>query len=365
MVGKNFVLCQDYPTKDNHYAMSYVHSRVRSYKYLKCVVVSFSAEFCYEIDGVEVITAEFFKKNYLDFLNEHDRVLSHAPNIKNHLPILNRVNKAKVVIFLHGHEVLKINNYYPEDYSWVKKGFLGRPFFQNTYDTLKLFLLGRCFNKLMRRNRLKLIFVSTWMKNEFLNNVNINFDLNESNSAIINNASAPEFINKTYNYDCEKAYDAISIRPFDSPKYAVDQIVKLAHENPTLNFILYGKGKYFDYNIKPKNLTVSEDFLRPEEITDALDKAKIAIMPTRLDAQGVMMCEMATYGIPLVTSDLPICREVLFEFDNVTYWDGEEDLDLLKVLRDTKSHNNPNKEKFSSDFLLRKEENFINEVSND
>jgi hypothetical protein len=45
-------------------------------------------------------------------------------------------------------------------------------------------------------------------------------------------------------------------------------------------------------------------------------------MPTKLDAQGVMMCEMAYYGIPILVSDLPVCREMLNDFDNVKFIDN-------------------------------------------
>ena len=36
-------------------------------------------------------------------------------------------------------------------------------------------------------------------------------------------------------------------------------------------------------------------------------------MPTRADAQGVMACEMATFGIPLITSNIDVCKEVFKE----------------------------------------------------
>ena len=42
-------------------------------------------------------------------------------------------------------------------------------------------------------------------------------------------------------------------------------------------------------------------------------------MPTRLDAQGVMACELASFGMPLITSDIGICRDVFSSFKNVRY----------------------------------------------
>ena len=42
-------------------------------------------------------------------------------------------------------------------------------------------------------------------------------------------------------------------------------------------------------------------------------------MHTRTDAQGVMMCEMATFGMPLITSDISVCHEVFDGFNGVGF----------------------------------------------
>ena len=42
-------------------------------------------------------------------------------------------------------------------------------------------------------------------------------------------------------------------------------------------------------------------------------------MPTRTDAQGLMMCEMAAFGIPVITSDITVCHEVFDGFCNAYY----------------------------------------------
>ena len=35
------------------------------------------------------------------------------------------------------------------------------------------------------------------------------------------------------------------------------------------------------------------------------------------------MCEMASYGMPVITSNIDICREILNGFDNVTLLENE------------------------------------------
>ena len=73
-------------------------------------------------------------------------------------------------------------------------------------------------------------------------------------------------------------------------------------------------------NIEWKNTTMSH-----EEIVEALQKARYALMPTRTDAQGLMMCEMAAFGIPVITSDIPVCHEVFDGFSNVSFIDNNDE----------------------------------------
>lgn len=59
------------------------------------------------------------------------------------------------------------------------------------------------------------------------------------------------------------------------------------------------------------------------EIIELLQKSRFALMPTRTDAQGLMMCEMAAFGIPLITSNIPVCHEVFEDFSNAYFIDNE------------------------------------------
>jgi glycosyltransferase involved in cell wall biosynthesis len=47
-------------------------------------------------------------------------------------------------------------------------------------------------------------------------------------------------------------------------------------------------------------------------------------MPTRTDAQGLMMCEMAAFGIPVITSDIPVCHEVFDGFSNAYFISNDD-----------------------------------------
>lgn len=55
-------------------------------------------------------------------------------------------------------------------------------------------------------------------------------------------------------------------------------------------------------------------------------------MLTRRDTQGVMSCELVTYGIPLITSDLPVCHEIFGDLINVSYISNDIDkVDLREI----------------------------------
>ena len=127
------------------------------------------------------------------------------------------------------------------------------------------------------------------------------------------------FANKKYNVKEKKDADFITIRPLDQSKYCIDLVVKLAQKYPQFKFDVYGSGMYFNHNYKPENIKLESKYFSSKELTLLLSKYKCAIMPTRLDAQGVMVCEMASFGIPIITSDIEICREMLCEFPNIGF----------------------------------------------
>ena len=54
----------------------------------------------------------------------------------------------------------------------------------------------------------------------------------------------------------------------------------------------------------------------------------------RADAQGVMACEMATFGIPLITSNIDVCKEVFEGFENVAFIDNnDENTDIKSIFK--------------------------------
>ena len=349
---KVLVLTEGYPSPASPYSMSFVHSR--NIEYLKSGVtvdvISFSAKENYNFEGVSV----YASSNSIDF-SKYNAVASHAPNLKNHLKtILINIKKInRLVFFIHGHEVLPINEYYPAPYSWRRqKGHSIKRVLQDAYDIIKILSI-KLFLK-SNTQKVRIIFVSQWMMDQFEKCVGSNIS---SKVAIINNPVNSTFIETQHIKEGPKKGDFITIRPLDESKYCIDLVTQIANANPDYKFTIYGKGRFFDYNKKPKNLEWINSFVLQKDIPATLNNYKAALMPTRLDAQGVMACEIAAFGMPIITSDIPVCREMLESFENslfISNDDFEKKLDLESSFFEKKS-NQSQGGKFNPTALAQKE----------
>ena len=175
------------------------------------------------------------------------------------------------------------------------------------------------------REKSYFIFVSQWMYDQFLMNTGIDESMLENRSSIIYNSVGEIFSANAWDETSPKAFDFITIRSdLDNSKYAVDIVNRLAFNTPDMKFLLIGRGEYFQWNAKAPNLEWLDAVLTHREIIEYLNRARFALMPTRTDAQGLMMCEMAAYGMPVITSDIPVCHEVFSDFPNVNYIDNDD-----------------------------------------
>ncbi len=362
---KLLVLSQDYPDESDSQKFGYVHSRNKYYiaAGLNVLVLAFNAQKEYIFETVTVTNADSFKRKF--DINLFDAIISHAPNWRNHLRFLYTHEKTKrIFFFIHGHEALKRSDYYPLPYpKFRSKFFFLKRGIVNLYDNLKLIALKNYFTKRLLSQQVKLIFVSEWMKNEFLRNINIWSELIENNSVIIYNCAAKELLDFKYNCSSMEKIKIITIRQFDNPKYAVDLVLKAANDNPQFEFHLFGYGKFFEDVIVPINLKIFNKFFDHQSMPDLLNQYTAAFMPTRLDSQGVMMCEMASYGIPLITSDLPICHEMLKGFSNVFFIsNNSEKIPLEDFINSINLNSKNNKDKFSFENTVLSEIKYFNRI---
>ena len=319
---KILVLVQNYPNNEGGVALMYVHVRNKYYiqHNIDVTVLNFSSHNDYIIENIKVITEDTYKKEN----KKYDVVVSHAANIRNHYRFLKKYENRfeHMIFFFHGHEVVKINEVYPEPYDYMKKNNWIRLQAQNCYDWFKLSLWHKYYKKIAYKT--DFIFVSNWLYNEFQKYVKLSFNDLKGHVHIINNSVGKVFEDNSYRYDGDKKYDFITIRNnMDSSTYCIDLVCKLAENNPNFSFLIIGKGTFFKNRCKPNNITWIDKYLKHEDILNNVNHARCALMPTRRDTQGVMSCELVTYGIPLITSDLPVCREIFGKIPTVAFMNND------------------------------------------
>lgn len=312
---KILVLVADYPNIDGGVALMYVHVRNKYYIQhgIDVTVLNFAADKGYVIDNIPVITL----RDYEGQGKQYDVLVSHAANIRNHYRFLRKYDNrfSHMLFFFHGHECVKINEVYPEPYDYMKKGKI-RVIVQNIYDKFKLSIWNKYFPTVAYKSNF--IFVSNWLYTEFQKYVGL-CDLDLDNHVhIINNSVGEDFEKNSYRYQGDKIYDFITIRSYmDDSKYCVDLVDELAKQYPQYKFLVIGRGEYYKINEIPDNVTWIDRYLSHKEIREYIDQSRCGLLLTREDTQGVMTCELAEYGIPVITSDIDVCEEICGDLKNV------------------------------------------------
>ena len=327
---KALVLSAAYLTPDGKRAMSFVHTRCIAYKKagFDVTVLNFGIKTGYMIDGIQVISLNEFKK--MD--EKYDVLVSHAANLRCHYRFLffygGRFPK-KVFIF-HGHEILHLAKYYPKSYPYMKRGLVGHCL-RYFYDSFKL----KVWNHYYKANieQIKLVFVSFWLYEQFVKEVGIDEAILKGHYEVIPNNISAFFESHSY-FLVQPKYDFITIRSnLDESKYCVDLVVEAARKNPQYKFCIVGRGKFFAYNEKPENVDWNEGVFNHNQLAELINCARYALMPTREDTHGVMACEMAAYGIPLITSNISITQEVFSDCKTVAFV-SNEDMNLARAVKE-------------------------------
>lgn len=330
---KILVVVEDYPDNKGKVTLMYVHTRNKSYmeQGFDVSVLNFRANENYIIDNIPVMTLADYEKQK----KEYDILICHAPNIRNHYRFLKKHggNFPKFVFFFHGHEVLKINKTYSKPYPYVRNSKI-KSWLQDRYDDFKLSVWRKYYPRV--KDKSKFVFISNWMLDEFLRWTKIPYAQIKDCCEITYNCIGKVFEETQYEPNTAKEYDFLTIRSFlNGSKYCIDLVNQLAFANPDKKFLLVGKGEFFDHYEKAPNLIWMNRTMNHSEIIEYMQKSRCALMPTRTDAQGLMMCEMASTGMPLITSDIPVCHEVFDEFKNVRLMNNDlHNVNLSDLLSD-------------------------------
>lgn len=327
------VAVENYPNNNGGVALMYVHTRNKAYvsSGFNVTVLNFHTNEDYTYEGIRVISLN----TYLSEAQNYDILVCHAANIRHHYQFLKKYGNRfpKFVFFFHGHEVLKIHKTYSKPYPYVQTSKL-KIWLQNRYDDFKLAVWRKYYVKV--KDKSTYVFVSNWMLEEFLKWTKIPYEAIQSRCEITYNCIGKAFEEATYAVEEPKEYDFITVRSYlDGSKYCIDVVNRLAYANPGMKFLVVGTGAFFEHYEKAPNVIWMNQTMNHREILQYMQKSRCALMPTRTDAQGLMMCEMASTGMPLITSDIPVCHEVFDDFANVRFICNQStDVDLKPLLDD-------------------------------
>tara|TARA_B100001778_G_scaffold334764_1_gene347622 strand:+ start:41 stop:682 length:642 start_codon:yes stop_codon:yes gene_type:complete len=156
------------------------------------------------------------------------------------------------------------------------------------------------------------------MKKEMEKNLSVKI----SNFEIIPNGIETnlfKFSNLFYN-----RYKLVSLRPLSSMKYAVDiaiETLRLLPQKYTLH--IFGKGKYekdFKVLINKYSLddrvTIYNTFINKHEMPDYFSKYGVSLSTSRMDAQGVSMCEAMSSGLLTVSNNNTAIPEFISDMES-------------------------------------------------
>lgn len=312
MSKKFLVVCNAYPSNENIYRNGFIHRRVKSYMRKGYTVEifylhpHFYTEDFYEYDGVKVFKGN--KTHYENFLDNHeyDNYLIHFINPEMYYPIVNKKTDPNITVWIHGFEAE----------AWHRRWF---NFLNSKQDLIKVLNQSQDYYPkqlnflhdiyLEDKVNLKFIHVSKWFKE---NIADIDAKATPKNYAII-----PNIIDgKLFEYkekNEKQRFKVLSIRPFASKKYANDLSVKaieILSKTPFFNnleFHFYGDGVLFDTTLEPikkfKNVHINKGFLVHDEISRLHKEFGVFLCPTRLDSQGVSMCEAMSSGLVPISNN--------------------------------------------------------------
>lgn len=318
MNKKYLVITNAYPSEDNLYRNGFIHRRVKAYeKYnidIEIFVLnpSYQKIETYEYQNIKVSRGN--KEIFRVFLQQNNYIkgLIHFVSLDMIEVLRDTAPNMPLIIWIHGFEAE----------SWHRRWFnflqsrnqlqriinMSKDYYPKQLDLMHWLYTTKELN-------IKFIHVSKWFKDHI---AEPDARAKARNTYIIPNLIDEEI----FNYKLKSPSDRLkilSIRPYASRKYANDQSVKAVLELSKrpffkrLEFSFYGDGSLFDETISPikhfKNVKIHKGFLKQEEIANLHKEYGIFLCPTRLDSQGVSMCEAMSSGLVPVTSNISAIPE--------------------------------------------------------
>lgn len=300
-----------YPSLQDKYNTAFVHTRVQAYKKYGlnvdvAVINSLPETITYEFEGIKVFKGNYFNLRQILQNRKYKRILVHFFDY-NYANVFDTIDltETQLYFYLHGADVLYRD--YPKYASHYFESEIDVSYRQKEFE-----LRDICFKKYNTYPNVKWMFVSNFVKNRAEELLDIKFN----NFDII-----PCFIDdNTFKYeqkDPELRKKIFILRRFTNDScYALDIDIRVILELSKrsvfgdLEFDIYGDGDMFDILTSPvkkyTNVHLHKQFLSHEDIYKIHQTHGIGLFASRFDTQGVSLCEAASSGCAIVTSDIPV-----------------------------------------------------------
>jgi len=223
-----------------------------------------------------------------------DVIAVHAPS-PNLLRYLQKFQRP-VVVWIHGAEVLlRIFYHYIPPFG-----------FQNNINKLYNLVYDVARNLVLKRALLKvnaIVYVSGWMRKVTEKHLLIK----HPNSFVIPNPVDTDLFKPFNKSVAKKDAAGISVRALEW-KYGLDIAIK-AFANLNVELTIIGKGSLENYLKKLANLCKA----KVKFITEGIEHQKLPaiyndylffVAPSRVEAQGVAMCEAMACGLPIIATNV-------------------------------------------------------------
>lgn len=288
------ILAPDYPD-ENKMPFAFIHARAKLYLEKGIPVYVFVVSNLNKDEIYEGVRIFRYNKNELRKKIEEikpDVLAVHFPNLQLS-PFAQSLNFPKVA-WIHGHEII-----------W-------KPFIVKTSNTLvniKKWILLIPFNiiQIYRTRRfLKhveyVVFVSEWMKNTAEKHSFKKYE----NAVIIPNP----IDTNVFSYDSilgKNRRHGVSLRSFSNSKYGLDIAIKAFSNQAKIKLDIVGKGTFINkYRMLVKKYSSSAEIIEKviphSKIAEFYKPYGFFVAPSRIEAQGVAMCEAMACGMPIIST---------------------------------------------------------------
>ncbi len=306
---KILIISRTYPHKNREHVFAFVHARAKMYfqkgNQVKVFVPSqqgFPHNLC-TYDSIEVIHAPLTHVSNVISGFDPDVVIIHSPWAQ----LLSYISKfgRPTITYVHGSEVQisALLDFYTPLYVETKLGmrnFLraalhrGRLWYD---DFTRCLEMGKSLNK-----STAIVFPSKWLQ-----------DISESHtrakhphSFVIPNPIDTELFKSSTKYSLSKRKRGLSVRSLEWV-YGLDVAIKAFSNLKEAKLTILGKGSLEGYLRRlsqqyNSSVNFNVRMIAHDSMPDFLNEFGFFVAPSRIESQGVAMCEAMACGIPVVAT---------------------------------------------------------------